>query len=198
MSTIDYVLHGLGMQCSGTISCLFFWGINWYSGRCPTRDWSYERCSSANPDYSDNDRRIRSGRSRDELDYILLAGVYYGAMYGGSTTSILLNTPGESSSVVTTLDGLPDGETRQSRCCACDFGDRFLRGRHYFLNRSYLPGRPLSAVAIKFGPAEYFSLMVLGLLAISGLAGKSMVKALMMTAFGLLLATIGIDNVSGV
>ena len=58
--------------------------------------------------------------------------------------------------------------------------------------------RPLSAVAIKFGPAEYFSLMVLGLLAISGLAGKSMVKALMMTAFGLLLATIGIDNVSGV
>lgn len=129
---------------------------------------------------------------------ILLAGVYYGAMYGGSTTSILLNTPGESSSVVTTLDGYQ--MARQGRAGAAlsiaAIGS-FVAGLVALLALILL-ANPLSTVAIKFGPADYFSLMLLGLCAVSGLAGKSVTKALIMTVFGLLLATIGMDTVSGV
>jgi putative tricarboxylic transport membrane protein len=129
---------------------------------------------------------------------ILLAGVYYGAMYGGSTTSILLNTPGESSSVVTTLDGYQMAKQgRAGAALSIAAIGSFVAGIVSLIGLIFL-AQPLSELAIKFGPAEYFSLMVLGLFAISGLAGKSMVKALMMTATGLLLATIGIDNVSGV
>lgn len=129
---------------------------------------------------------------------ILLAGVYYGAMYGGSTTSILLNTPGESSSVVTTLDGYQMAKKgRAGAALAIAAIGSFVAGIVSLIALVFL-AEPLSNVAIKFGPAEYFSLMLLGLAAVSGLAGKSMTKALMMTVFGLLLATIGIDNVSGV
>jgi putative tricarboxylic transport membrane protein len=129
---------------------------------------------------------------------ILLAGVYYGAMYGGSTTSILLNTPGESSSVVTTLDGYQMAKQgRAGAALSIAAIGSFVAGLVSLIGLIFL-AKPLSELAIKFGPAEYFSLMVLGLFAISGLAGKSMVKALMMTATGLLLATIGIDSVSGV
>lgn len=129
---------------------------------------------------------------------ILLAGVYYGAMYGGSTTSILLNTPGESSSVVTTLDGYQ--MARQGRAGAAlsiSAIGSFVAGIVALIALVFLAD-PLSDLALKFGPAEYFSLMILGLCAVSGLGGKSMTKALIMTVFGLLLATIGIDNVSGV
>lgn len=129
---------------------------------------------------------------------ILLAGVYYGAMYGGSTTSILLNTPGESSSVVTTLDGYQ--MARQGRAGAAlsiaAIGS-FAAGIVSLIGLVLL-AEPLSNVALRFGPAEYFSLMLLGLAAVSGLAGKSMTKALMMTVFGLMLGTIGIDAVSGI
>lgn len=129
---------------------------------------------------------------------ILLAGVYYGAMYGGSTTSILLNTPGESSSVVTTLDGYQ--MARQGRAGAAlsiaAIGS-FAAGIVSLIGLVLL-AEPLSNVALQFGPAEYFSLMLLGLAAVSGLAGKSMTKALMMTVFGLMLGTIGIDAVSGI
>lgn len=129
---------------------------------------------------------------------ILLAGVYYGAMYGGSTTSILLNTPGESSSVVTTLDGYQ--MARQGRAgvaLAIAAIGSFIAGIIALIGLILL-AKPLSSIALEFGPAEYFSLMVLGLCAVSGLAGKSMTKALIMTVFGLLLSTIGIDTVSGV
>lgn len=129
---------------------------------------------------------------------ILLAGVYYGAMYGGSTTSILLNTPGESSSVVTTLDGYQ--MARQGRAGAAlsiaAIGS-FAAGIVSLIGLVLL-AEPLSNIALQFGPAEYFSLMLLGLAAVSGLAGKSMTKALMMTVFGLMLGTIGIDAVSGI
>ncbi len=129
---------------------------------------------------------------------ILLAGVYYGAMYGGSTTSILLNTPGESSSVVTTLDGYQ--MARQGRAGAAlsiaAIGS-FVAGIISLIGLVLL-AKPLSNVALQFGPAEYFSLMLLGLAAVSGLAGKSMTKALMMTVFGLIIGTIGIDAVSGI
>ncbi|MBD7964031.1 tripartite tricarboxylate transporter permease [Fictibacillus norfolkensis] len=129
---------------------------------------------------------------------ILLAGVYYGAMYGGSTTSILLNTPGESSSVVTTLDGYQ--MARQGRAGAAlsiaAIGS-FFAGIVSIIGLVLLAD-PLSEMALKFGPAEYFSLMLLGLAAVSGLAGGSITKAWMMTVTGLLIATIGIDAVSGV
>jgi len=129
---------------------------------------------------------------------ILLAGVYYGAMYGGSTTSILLNTPGESSSVVTALDGYQLArQGRAGSALSIAAIGSFVAGIVALVGLVAL-AQPLSAVALSFGPAEYFSLMMLGLCAVSGLAGKSMTKALLMTVLGLLLGTIGIDNVSGV
>jgi putative tricarboxylic transport membrane protein len=129
---------------------------------------------------------------------ILLAGVYYGAMYGGSTTSILLNTPGESSSVVTVLDGYPMAKQgRAGAALAIAAIGSFVAGVVSLLGLVLL-AEPLSNVALKLSPADEFSLMILGLCALSGLAGKSVTKALIMTVFGLLLATIGIDQVSGV
>ncbi|MGB3262238.1 tripartite tricarboxylate transporter permease [Paenisporosarcina sp.] len=129
---------------------------------------------------------------------ILLAGVYYGAMYGGSTTSILLNTPGESSSVVTTLDGYQMAKQGRAGAALSIAAIGSFTAGIVSLIGLVLLAEPLSNVALKFGPAEYFSLMLLGLCAVSGLAGKSMTKALIMTVFGLLLATIGIDAVSGI
>lgn len=129
---------------------------------------------------------------------ILLAGVYYGAMYGGSTTSILLNTPGESSSVVTTLDGYQMAKKgRAGSALSISAIGSFVAGIITIVALIAL-AKPLSAIALKFGPAEYFSLMLLGLGAVSGLAGKSVTKALIMTVTGLLLGTIGIDSVSGI
>lgn len=129
---------------------------------------------------------------------ILLAGVYYGAMYGGSTTSILLNTPGESSSVVTVLDGYPMAKQgRAGVALAIAAIGSFVAGIVSLIGLVFL-AEPLSNVALKLSPADEFSLMILGLCALSGLAGKSVTKALIMTVFGLLLATIGMDNVSGV
>lgn len=144
---------------------------------------------------------ITSGMPTDAAaasSIILLAGVYYGAMYGGSTTSILLNTPGESSSVVTTLDGYQMArQGRAGAALAISAIGSFVAGIISLIGLVLL-AEPLSNIAIKFGPAEYFSLMLLGLAAVSGLAGKSMTKALMMTVFGLMLGTIGIDAVSGI
>lgn len=129
---------------------------------------------------------------------ILLAGVYYGAMYGGSTTSILLNTPGESSSVVTTLDGYQMArQGRAGSALAIAAIGSFVAGIVSLIGLVIL-AQPLSKIAIDFGPADYFSLMLLGLAAVSGLAGKSITKALIMTVVGLMLGTIGIDAVSGI
>ncbi|MBM6617079.1 tripartite tricarboxylate transporter permease [Bacillus suaedaesalsae] len=129
---------------------------------------------------------------------ILLAGVYYGAMYGGSTTSILLNTPGESSSVVTTLDGYQMAKQgRAGAALSISAIGSFFAGVVSLIGLVAL-AEPLSNLALSFGPAEYFSLMILGLCAVSGLAGKSVTKALIMTVTGLLVATIGMDTVSGV
>lgn len=129
---------------------------------------------------------------------ILLAGVYYGAMYGGSTTSILLNTPGESSSVVTTLDGYQMArQGRAGSALAIAAIGSFVAGIVSLIGLVIL-AQPLSKIAINFGPADYFSLMLLGLAAVSGLAGKSITKALIMTVVGLMLGTIGIDAVSGI
>ena len=98
---------------------------------------------------------------------IMFAGIYYGAMYGGSTTSILLNTPGESSSVVTTLDGYQMAKQgRAGAALSISAIGSFAAGLFALIALIAL-AQPLSDVAIKFGPADYFSLMLLGLCAVS-------------------------------
>lgn len=129
---------------------------------------------------------------------ILLAGVYYGAMYGGSTTSILINTPGESSSVATTLDGYQMAKQgRAGAALSIAAIGSFVAGVVALIGLIFL-AQPLSSMALKFGPSDYFSLMILGLCAISGLSGTSVTKSLLMTVFGLMIASVGIDVVSGV
>jgi len=129
---------------------------------------------------------------------IMLAGIYYGSQYGGSTTAILVNLPGESSSVVTVLDGYQ--MARQGRAgpalAIAAIGSFFAGTVSTFLLAAFAP--PLAEVAFKFGPAEYFSLMVLGLVAAVVLANGSVVKALGMVVLGLLLGMIGTDVNSGV
>jgi len=128
---------------------------------------------------------------------IMLSGIYYGAQYGGSTTAILINLPGESSSVVTALDGYQmarDGRAGTALATAA-LGSFFAGTFATFLLALVAP--PLAAVALKFGPAEYFSMMVLGLIASVVLASGSLAKAIAMIVFGLLLGTIGTDLTSG-
>lgn len=128
---------------------------------------------------------------------ILMAGVYYGAMYGGSTTSILLNTPGESASVVTALDGYQMAKQGRARAAlAIAAIGSFVAGTFSTLMLS-LTAPALANFALQFGPPEYFSLMLLGLCAVTGLAGKSMSKAFLTLLLGLLISMIGVDLVSG-
>jgi TctA family transporter len=128
---------------------------------------------------------------------IMLAGIYYGAQYGGSTTSILVNVPGEASSVVTCLDGYQ--MARQGRGGAAltiaALGS-FVAGCFATVVLALL-AVPLAEVAFKFGPAEYFSLMVFGLIGSVVLASGSMIKAVGMIVLGLLLGMIGTDVTSG-
>src|SRR2546423_800408 len=129
---------------------------------------------------------------------IMLAGIYYGAHYGGSTTAILVNIPGESSSVVTCLDGYQ--MARQGRAgpalAIAALGSFFAGCVATLIIAVAAP--PLAEVALKFGPAEYFSLMVFGLVAATVLGHGSLVKAIAMVVFGLLLGLVGTDVNSGV
>jgi TctA family transporter len=129
---------------------------------------------------------------------IMLAGIYYGAQYGGSTTAILVNIPGESSSVVTCLDGYQ--MARQGRAgpalSIAAIGSFFAGCVATVIIALFAP--PLAEVALKFGPAEYFSLMVLGLVAATVLAHGSLLKAIAMVILGLLLGLVGTDVNSGV
>jgi TctA family transporter len=129
---------------------------------------------------------------------IMLAGIYYGAQYGGSTTSILVNIPGESSSVVTCIDGYQ--MARRGRAGAAlgiaAIGSFIAGSFATVLVAAFAP--PLIEVAFKFGPAEYFSLMVLGLIGAVVLASGSLLKAIAMIVLGLLLGLIGTDVNSGV
>ncbi|HWO42800.1 MAG TPA: tripartite tricarboxylate transporter permease [Candidatus Eisenbacteria bacterium] len=128
---------------------------------------------------------------------IMLAGIYYGSQYGGSTTSILVNLPGEAASVVTTLDGYQ--MARQGRAgvalATSALGSFFAGTVATFLIAGF--GPPLAAIALTFGPAEYFSLMVLGLVASMVLAHGSLLHAAGMALLGLLLGLIGTDVTSG-
>jgi putative tricarboxylic transport membrane protein len=129
---------------------------------------------------------------------IMLAGIYYGAQYGGSTTSILVNIPGESSSVVTTLDGHQMAKQgRAGAALAIAAIGSFFAGCVATILIAAL-GAPLTTLALLFGPAEYFSLMTLGLIFAVVLARGSVVKALAMVLFGLLLSMVGSDLETGV
>jgi putative tricarboxylic transport membrane protein len=132
-----------------------------------------------------------------EAALIMLAGIFYGAQYGGSTTAILVNLPGESSSVVTALDGYQMArQGRAGTALATAAISSFFAGTvSTFLIALAAP--PLSEVALKFGAADYFSLMVLGLVASIVLASGSLLHALGMIILGLLLGLIGTDVNSG-
>jgi TctA family transporter len=129
---------------------------------------------------------------------IMLAGIYYGAQYGGSTTAILINVPGESSSVVTAIDGYQMARKGRagSALAAAGLGSFFAGCVGTIIIAAFAP--PLTEVAFKFGPAEYFSLMVLGLIGAVVLASGSLVKAIGMIVLGLLLGQINTDVISGV
>ena len=129
---------------------------------------------------------------------IMLAGIYYGAQYGGSTTSILLNMPGETSSAVTCLDGYQmarQGHAGAALAIAA-LGSFFAGSVSTVMVATVAV--PLSELALKFGPAEYFSLMVLGLIGATILAHGSLLKAIGMVVLGLLLGLVGTDVNSGV
>ncbi len=128
---------------------------------------------------------------------IMLAGIYYGAQYGGSTTSILVNIPGEAASVVTTLDGYQmalQGRAGPALGIAA-FGS-FIAGTLGVIALQALAPF-LVSVALRFGPPEYFSLLILGFILLTYLTRKSMVKALMMAGIGILLGSIGLDIITG-
>ena len=128
---------------------------------------------------------------------IMLAAIYYGAMYGGSTTAILINVPGESASVVTAIDGYQ--MARQGRAgpalAAAGLGSFFAGCVGTIVIAAFAP--PLTELAFKFGPQEYFSLMVLGLIGAVVLASGSLLKAISMIILGLTLAQINTDVISG-
>ncbi|HEX2117321.1 MAG TPA: tripartite tricarboxylate transporter permease, partial [Alphaproteobacteria bacterium] len=129
---------------------------------------------------------------------IMLAGIYYGASYGGSTTAILVNLPGEMSSVITVLDGHQMARQGQAgvALCVAALGS-FLAGTlATVLIAAFAP--PLADLALQFDAAEYFSLMVLGLICAVALAHGSVLKAVLMTILGLLLGMVGTDVNSGV
>jgi TctA family transporter len=128
---------------------------------------------------------------------IMLAGIYYGSQYGGSTTSILVNLPGEAASVVTTLDGYQMARRGRAGVALATsaIGSFFAGTVATFLIALF--GPPLAEMALKFGPADYFSLMVLGLVASVVLAQGSLLHAIGMVVLGLLLGLIGTDVNSG-
>jgi putative tricarboxylic transport membrane protein len=129
---------------------------------------------------------------------IMLAGIYYGAMYGGSTTSILVNIPGEAASIITCLDGYQ--MARQGKAGVAlgisAFGS-FIAGTLSLIGLVFL-APPLGEFALRFGPPEYFSLMFLGLIILSYLFSGSTIKALIMVVFGLMVGSIGMDTISGI
>ncbi|MDR6854285.1 tripartite tricarboxylate transporter permease [Variovorax guangxiensis] len=129
---------------------------------------------------------------------IMLAGIYYGSQYGGSTTAILVNLPGESSSVVTVIDGHQMAKRGRAGAAlaTAGLGSFFAGSVATLVLAAFAP--PLTELAFKFGPAEYFSLMVLGLIGAVVLASGSLLKAICMILLGLLLGLVGTDVNSGV
>ncbi|MDH5536285.1 MAG: tripartite tricarboxylate transporter permease, partial [Betaproteobacteria bacterium] len=128
---------------------------------------------------------------------IMMAGVFYGAKYGGSTTSILIRTPGEASSVMTSIDGYEMAKKgRAGAALAVSAIGSFIAGTIGVIGLTVF-AIPLTSMALKFGPAEYFMLMLFAMTAVASLSGKSPAKGMLSTVLGLMIATIGIDLQSG-
>ena len=128
---------------------------------------------------------------------IMLAGIYYGTMYGGTITSVLVNVPGEASSAITCIDGHAMAKKgRAGPALAIAAIGSFIGGTVATFGL-VLVAVPLAQYALKFGPPEFFCLMVVGLSLVTGLAGKSLVRALLSAVIGLLIAMVGIDPVMG-
>src|SRR5438874_8878240 len=128
---------------------------------------------------------------------VMLAGIYYGAMYGGSTTSILMRIPGEAASVMTCIDGYAMARKgRAGPALAIAAVGSYVAGTVSVVALMFL-APPLAAFALRFGPPEYFSLLLLGLLVLAYMSGASMLKSLAMAALGLLFGMIGIDPMTG-
>lgn len=128
---------------------------------------------------------------------MMIAAIYYGAMYGGSATSILLNTPGEASSVMTTLDGFQMAKAgRAGAALAVSAIGSFIAGTIGIVLLSLL-SKPLAKLALEFGPPEYFTLMVFSMLSAASLGGRTVSRGLLSMLLGLVIATIGIDLQSG-
>jgi len=129
--------------------------------------------------------------------FILFAGIYYGAMYGGSTTSILMNTPGETATIVTSLEGNKMARRgRAGAALATAAIGSFVAGTIGTIGITFL-AEPVVNFALKFGPAEYFSLMVLAFVTVSAVLGTSAVRGLTSLAVGIFLGMIGIDLQTG-
>ncbi len=128
---------------------------------------------------------------------IMLAAIFYGSQYGGTITSVLMNLPGEAASAITCLDGYQMARNgKASTALSIAAIGSFIGGSVATLGLVFA-APPLARAALQFGPPEFFALMVLGLSLVTGLAGKSITKGLMMGAFGLLLAMVGMDPIRG-
>jgi putative tricarboxylic transport membrane protein len=128
---------------------------------------------------------------------VMLAGIYYGSQYGGSTTSILLRIPGEAASVMTCIDGHAMAKKGRAGAALCIAAvGSFVAGTFGVIVLTLI-APPLAAFALRFGPPEYTSLLVLGLIFLAYMSTSSLVRTLLMAAFGLLLGTVGIDVMTG-
>lgn len=128
---------------------------------------------------------------------IMLSGIWYGSLYGGSTSSILINIPGEACSVITTIDGYQMARKGRAGAAltAAALGSFIAGTMAIFLIQLFAP--PLANVALAFGPREYFAISLFGLVVLSNLTGTSRLKSLIMLLFGIMLATVGLDPISG-
>lgn len=128
---------------------------------------------------------------------IMLSGIYYGAMYGGTITSVLINTPGEAASVITCLDGHPLAKQGRAGTALGVAGIGSFIGGTLSIIGLALIGPPIARLALNFGPPEFFALMLLGMTMVVGLMGKSLIRGLIAAAIGLILALIGLDPQTG-
>src|SRR5258708_32472056 len=128
---------------------------------------------------------------------IMVAGIYYGSQYGGSTTSILMRIPGEASSVMTCIDGYAMAKKGRAGAALCIAAVGSWIGGTFGVLVLTVVAPPLATLAVRFGPPEYTALLVLGLIFLAYMSSSSLIRTLLMACLGLLLGMIGIDNMTG-
>src|SRR5512142_1316369 len=128
---------------------------------------------------------------------IMLAGIYYGSQYGGSTTSILMRIPGEASSVMTCIDGYAMAKKGRAGAALCIAAVGSWIAGTFGVIVLTIVAPPLATLAVKFGPPEYTALLILGLIFLAYMSSSSLIRTLLMACLGLMLGMIGIDNMTG-